>query len=58
MLFNKTYKAEKEKEYLDLSLSELIEKYNGKNYIRITFKKDGDVDVWISEPLKNQEEEQ
>lgn len=42
------------KKALDLSLSELIDKYS-EYMVRITFKDDGSVDVWICSKWENLE---
>ena len=41
-------KIDDERVSIDLTLSELINKYVGKNYINVEYKHNGSVSVWIS----------
>lgn len=47
MFFSKIDK-QKERCIIDLTLSEMIEKYGGKYYMNLEFRQNGDVSVWIS----------
>lgn len=44
-------KINDERVRIDLTLSELIDKYAGKNYINVEYKANGAVSVWVSNTL-------
>ena len=44
-------KINDERVRIDLTLSELIDKYAGRNYMNIEYKANGAVSVWISNTL-------
>jgi len=52
MLGNEKVKSEK----VDLTLSELIEKYVNKNYINVDYKANGTVSIWIT-PINKEKSE-
>ena len=44
-------------EKIDLTLSELIEKYVDRNYVSIDYKSNGSVGIWISPKDKEKSED-
>ena len=53
MFGDKKIKPEK----VDLTLSELIEKYVNKNYVNVDYKANGSVSVWITPEDKKRSED-
>lgn len=50
-----TKKVEKDK--VDLTLSEFIDRFASIYYINVTYRSNGSVDVWIANPKKTVDEE-
>lgn len=57
MIFSSKIDKQKSKLIVDLTLSELIEKYGGKYYMNFEFKQNGNVSVWFSDKVCKKEGE-
>ncbi len=56
MMFSRKIDKQKARLIIDITLSELIEKYGGKYYMNLTLRQNGDVSIWISDKLCKGEE--
>lgn len=57
MMFSSKIDKQKTRPIIDLTLSELIEKFGGKYYMNIEFRPNGNVSIWISDKVRKEEGE-